>query len=420
MLREVLKFVAAVTLAGLAVIVSPRLGHADSLQIARAGFAAKEQRKFDQAVRLFDEALRLGLTDERRAFVIYSRGVSYEALGMREKALADFDTAIAFLPGFVNSYIYRGIIWGDLRQFAYALQDFSKAAELSPRDPIVFNNLADTYQHLGDIDRALQNFDIAIRLDPTYAEAYYNRAAAFLARGDFDRAIADYGQAIWLQPRFAAAYGNRGALHLSLGRIDAAIADFSEAIELSPRDTTYLSNRANAYLAAARYTDATTDFSVAIDYEPGNVALYLGRGRAKLFFGESEAAATDFVTALRLRPTNPHPAIWLHITRVHEGKPDAEELNENASKIDRDHWPGSVLDLYLGRLTPDHIRKMAEGLDAKGRVTRLCEAEFFIAEMEHHSDRVRGAKALDAVIERCSPDVIVYSAAKAEKNLATR
>lgn len=79
---------------------------ADAFDLAKAGFAAKERRDCLRAIQLFDEAIRQGTFDqERRGFLIYSRGVCYEGLGVRDKALADFDSAIVLLPRFPNSYV---------------------------------------------------------------------------------------------------------------------------------------------------------------------------------------------------------------------------------------------------------------------------------------------------------------------------
>lgn len=56
----------------------------------------------------------------------YSRGVSYEARGLRDRALGHFDAAIALLPQFPNSYIYRALIWTHRREFDRARDDLCR------------------------------------------------------------------------------------------------------------------------------------------------------------------------------------------------------------------------------------------------------------------------------------------------------
>jgi lipoprotein NlpI len=390
---------------------------ADAFELARAGFAAKESRNYVQAIQLFNEALRTGNCDkEKYGFLIYSRGVSYEGLGIRDKALVDFDAAIALIPNFPNSYIYRGLIWTFERQYDRAIEDFYRARSLSPNDPLIYNNLAGAYEKKGDLDQAIEAYTQALHFEPRYAEAYYNRAAAFLAKGDQDRALSDYDQAIRLQPTFADAFGSRGAVRLTRGEIEQAIFDFSAAIKLRPGDPTLWSNRANAQLTIGEYEKALADFEQALQLDPGSVATYLGRGRARLFAGENLASAEDFKTAIRMQPSNPYPAIWLHIARVHGGVNDEAELNENATKVQRGAWPSQMLDYYLGNLDSNQIRQSARlgplGDPAK---KRACEAEFFLAESNvHKADTSVARKQLQSVIEKCKPYDVVYGAALAE------
>lgn len=387
---------------------------ADARDVARAALAAKDQRQFDVAIQLFDEALRQGGFDrEQEGYLVYSRGVSYEALGVRDKALADLDVAIAILPNFANSFIYRALIWTSKSQYDRAVDDLLQAGRLTPKDPLVFNNLAGVYEKKGEIDRAIETYDRALRLKPDYAEAYYNRAHAYILKNDNDRAFADYDQAIWLQPLFADAFANRGILYLGRGDIKNAFDDFSAAIRLRPDDAGFLSNRANAYLTIANYPDALSDFQKALQIDPGNAATYLGRGRARLFSGDVAGSIEDFTTAVRLRPSNPYPVIWLHIARGHRGEDDRTELTENAAKVKRDRWPTVLLDYYLGNVSAEQIR--AAALTAPKDV---CEADFFLGEASfHHGQTTAARELLERVTLRCRSFDVVFGAAIAELQL---
>lgn len=416
---RIVKRHALIALIGLVAVFFSSSTFADADNLARAGFAAKDGGHYARAIQFFDEALRTGNFDnEKRGFLLYSRGVSYEGLSIRDKALVDLDAAIALIPDFPNSYIYRGLIWAYERHYDRAIEDFSRARSLSPNNPLIYNNLAGAYEKKGDLEQAIEAYNQALRLRPGYAEAYYNRAAAFLAKGDHDRALSDYDQAIWLQPNFADAFGNRGGVRLIRGEYELAISDFSAAIKLQPRDATFWSNRANAQLTVGEYAKALGDFEQALQLDPGSAAMYLGRGRAKLFAGDHNASAEDFKTAVRIRPANPYPVIWLHIARVHGGIVDEFELTENAAKVHIGAWPSHMLDYYLGKLNADQIRQAAQLGPPAEYAKRNCEAEFFLAESSAHTaERSRSRKQLQIVSETCKPYDVVYSAALAEMKL---
>lgn len=399
--------------------VSPSFAQRDPLDLAQAGFVAKDRREFTLAVRLFDEALQRGLfADKQRGLLLYSRGVSYEALGIRNRALSDFDAAVALLPDFSNVYLYRGIVWGEEREFQRALQDFLTASKLNPGDPLVFNNLGNVFQELEDLDRAIENYGRAIDLRSDYAQAYYNRARVYVLKQDDERALVDYNKAISLQPTYEDAYVNRAVLKFSHRDFKGALADLDTAIRLNPQDVGALSNRASVNLAIEKYSDALSDFDQALTVNPGNAATYLGRGRARLFSGAVDDSIEDFKTAVRLRPSNPYPVIWLHIARVHKGESDREEFEANSKKIKRNAWPSAMLDMYLGLLDADQVKAAAQQGISREKSKRDCEASFFLGELAVHNGQTRKARdALREVAANCGPAETVYGAALAEVKL---
>lgn len=207
-------------------------------EFAREGLAAKDRKQYLLAIQLFGEALKQGQsTSEQRGFIFYGRGVSYEAMGLRDFALGDLDAAIALLPDFPNSYVYRALVWNAKNDFEKAQDDLLQALRLNPNSALIYNNLGSVYERKGEVDRAIENYTAAIRLDPHRAQALYNRAHAYLAKQDYLRAIADYDRAIELQSDFADAYSNRGGMYLLLGETEKAIRDFDEASKTTIRST---------------------------------------------------------------------------------------------------------------------------------------------------------------------------------------
>jgi lipoprotein NlpI len=396
----------------------PSFAQRDSFETAQAAFAAKDRKQFPLAIRLFDEALQQGhFENKQRGFILYGRGASYEALGSRDRALADFDAAVALIPDYPNVYLYRGIILGDKGEYERALQDFQTAGRLNPNEPLAFNNLGNVHERMGDVDRAIENYSRAIDLRAGYAQAYYNRAHAYFLIQDNERALADYSQSILLQPRFGDAYVNRAVLYLMRRDFTSSLADLDTAISLNPRDVTALANRATVYLALEKYESAVSDFDRALEVSPGNAALYLGRGQANLFAGAVDISISDFGTAMRVHPSG-YPAIWLHIARVHKGEDDGEEFAVNIKNIRRDVWPSPLLDLYLGAANRESVLAAAQSGRITEKIRRSCEARFFIGEFELHKGEIQRAReTLWDVVSTCGPQEGVYGAAVAERKL---
>ena len=400
-------------------LASPSLAQRNPFELAQSAFSARERGQYPVAIRLFDEALQQGrFGDKERGLILYGRGTSYEALGSRERALADLDASIALFPDYPNAYLYRGIIWGETGQYMRAIQDFLTARKLNPSEPLVFNNLGNVYERLGDLERAIENYGRAIGLSAGDAKAYYNRAHAYFLKQESDLALSDYDKAISLQPNFGDAYVNRAVVRLIRRDLTGALADLDIALQLNPRDLTARFNRATINLGRENYDAALGDFNRALEFSPGNAALYVGRGQTYLYSGAAAASISDFQTAARLRPSSPYPVIWLHIARVHKSEDDHEELSGNIKSIASDAWPSAVLALYLGTQNRESVLAAAEKGNPTEQIQRDCEAKFFLGEFELHNGETRQARAsLGEVISMCGPQEGVYSAAIAESKL---
>lgn len=132
---------------------------ADAADVARAALVAKATQRCPIAIGLFDEALRQGgFSTHDEGLLIYSRGVCYENLGVKQKALADLNSAIALLPDLADAYAYRGILWGELREFDRAIADLEQAKRIKPDDPLVLNNLGNAFAAKDQPAEAIANY----------------------------------------------------------------------------------------------------------------------------------------------------------------------------------------------------------------------------------------------------------------------
>ena len=128
-------------------------------------------------------------------------------------------------------YVSRGYGYGEKGEYDKALADFDKAIALGLENATVYGNRGMAYNGKGDYDRAMADFTKAIALDPKNATAYESRGTSYDSKGDYDKAIADFDQAIALDHN-AIAFMMRGSAYGKKGVKDKAIADFEKAVEL--------------------------------------------------------------------------------------------------------------------------------------------------------------------------------------------
>ena len=76
-----------------------------------------------------------------------------------------------------------------------AMDDFTKALELSPNDPYILFDRGNLKLTMGDLQGAIDDFTKAIEGNPHIAEAYYNRGLARINAGNREQGIEDLSKA---------------------------------------------------------------------------------------------------------------------------------------------------------------------------------------------------------------------------------
>jgi len=186
--------------------------------------------RFDQAVHDLDQAIANDSDDE---IAYLDRGVAEEELGNLQLALADYGRSLHIVTT-AAVLVDRGSIYLRLGQRDKALADFDAALAMEP------NNAAAL------IGRADANYAPDER-DP-------DRLAASLS--DFSRIIA-------ASPKKAGAYYVRGDIYFDLKQYAAAYSDFSESLELQPDQPAVLFNRALAAEHLGHSAEAAKDREAA-------------------------------------------------------------------------------------------------------------------------------------------------------------
>ena len=145
-----------------------------------------------------------------------------------------------------TAYKNRGNAYDDKGEYDRALEDYEQALAINPQDADVFNSRGTTYTALGRYERAIQDFDQAIKLNPASPMAFSNRCFAKALLGQLEQGLADCNEALRVKPRNPGALAARGLVYLKLKRYDAAVADYNAELQILPGDPYSLFGRGMA------------------------------------------------------------------------------------------------------------------------------------------------------------------------------
>jgi hypothetical protein len=124
-----------------------------------------------------------------------NRGSAFYKKGLPDKAIEDFDKAIALDPSYYEAYNNRGTVFLKLGLFDKAIADFDKTISINPGRAAPYVNRGKVYFLMGQYVRAEENFNKAISLSQNYAVAYLNRGTLFFLTGNIPLAISDFQKA---------------------------------------------------------------------------------------------------------------------------------------------------------------------------------------------------------------------------------
>jgi lipoprotein NlpI len=212
-----------------------------------------------------------------------------------------------------------------------------------------------------------------------------------------------------LKPEYVNPYNNRGLLYEKKGEYDKAIADFTRALELNPKDEYAYYHRGYAYDSKGEYDKAITDRAKVVELSPKNAGSVRQLGISKFHAGDLNGAASDLLHALELND-DIYAMLFRYVARAKMGETiAAADLEANAGRLKTKEWPYAVIELYLGRRSPELT------LDSANKPDQQCEAHFYTGEWYVLQNKPAQAEAaLKKAVETCPKDFIEYSAARAE------
>jgi WD40 repeat protein/tetratricopeptide (TPR) repeat protein len=259
------------------------------LRLGRAClFSDRPQRAVAELTRALD-------TGEPGAAPWYFRGRAHAALGLDDRALADFSEAIRRAPASLPKgelwvlMLHRGQCYYRLGQMDKAVADLSQVlAEKQDHGP-AWHTRGMAYAELGQLDRAAADFTAALRRPGAPARAWCDLAQARLQRGDAPGYRESCAAALQqLRPADDPDLAARLAWVLSLG--PGGAPDPEQVVRLAwpgPRQ------------------DAT------------NFVFARSTGAALYRAGKHKEAVERLTCALKLRQ-QPSPSVWLFLAMAHQ------------------------------------------------------------------------------------------------------
>jgi tetratricopeptide (TPR) repeat protein len=130
---------------------------------------ARAELDTQQAVEQCTNALSEVLNPHNRAGTLINRGIIHMNRDAYDRALADFDAAIALQPELAEGHINRGAALLARDDYAGAITAIDRGLELRPEEPArAYYNRGVAHEELGHVREAYRDYRQAADLAPTW------------------------------------------------------------------------------------------------------------------------------------------------------------------------------------------------------------------------------------------------------------
>lgn len=200
-----------------------------------------EHKDPQKALEAYDRYLALR-RDSPSAF--HNRGDAKKDLGNYAGAIEDYTAALRINPEFIWSLRNRGyLLYRYMNEPQKALEDINRAIGIKADDYWGYIDRGTVYEGQGDYDKALEDYSKALELSPPDSpdnfRILYRIGLAHLHSGRPGQAEEFFSRSLRASPREAGAlcYSRRAMARLALGKYADAVSDLELAIELDVEET---------------------------------------------------------------------------------------------------------------------------------------------------------------------------------------
>uniref|UniRef100_A0A8C9DDS3 Tetratricopeptide repeat domain 6 n=1 Tax=Prolemur simus TaxID=1328070 RepID=A0A8C9DDS3_PROSS len=303
------------------------------------------------ALKYCNRTYKLAITDlttainmDKKCYVaFYNRALCYTKIKELQMALIDYGIVLLLDAGetiTLNTFINRGLIYSELEQYGFALEDFKEAALMSQTNVNLCQAAAICHHRIKEFEEAVNLFTWAIKINPCFLDAYIGRGNTYMeyghdeatnqaqkdflkalhlnpsyiksriglcynlqAQGKFQKAWRHFTIATEVDPKSYLAYEGRAMVCLQMGNNFAAMQDINTAIKINTT-AEFLTNRGVIHEFIGQRQNAMKDYQAAISLNPKYSLAYFNAGNIYFHHRQFSQASDYFSKALKFDPEN--------------------------------------------------------------------------------------------------------------------
>ncbi|XP_070956381.1 tetratricopeptide repeat protein 6 isoform X10 [Macaca nemestrina] len=266
-------------------------------------------------LKYYNKTYKLAITDlttaismEKNSYIaFYNRALCYTKIRELQMALTDYGIVLlldATETVKLNTFLNRGLIYLELDQYGFALEDFKQAALISQTNESLCHATAMCHHRINEFEEAVNFFTWALKINPCFLDAYVGRGNSYMECGHAEatkQAQKDFLKALHINPAYIKARISFGYNLQAQGKFQKAWNHFTIAIDIDPKNYLAYEGRAVVCLQMGNNFAAMQDINAAVKINT-TAEFLTNRGVIHEFMGHKQNAMKDYQDAISLNP----------------------------------------------------------------------------------------------------------------------
>jgi tetratricopeptide (TPR) repeat protein len=261
-------------------------------------------RDHKQAIKYFNEAIRVTEEQEDRDEIFLDLAMEYQALRDFKGAISILQEAIRVNPENEGAIYEIAFCYDQLGDFENAIKCYLDFIEENPYSFTAWYNLGNAYSKLEDFDKAIEAYDYCIVINDEFGPVYFNLGNAYMENDRFTDAIEVFQKCIELEGNDPMAFCYIGEANEQLGNLEVAESYYRKSLDIAPL-------LPDAWLGLGIVEDLKGDTAAGIaliekasELDPNNAGIYHVLAGAYEKIEDYEKTFELFDTSLNLDSTD--------------------------------------------------------------------------------------------------------------------
>uniref|UniRef100_A0A2K5D7T5 Tetratricopeptide repeat domain 6 n=1 Tax=Aotus nancymaae TaxID=37293 RepID=A0A2K5D7T5_AOTNA len=272
------------------------------------GLCYMEEGNLQMTYKLAITDLTIAINMDKNSYIaFYNRALCYTKIRELQMALTDYGIVLlldATETVKLNTFLNRGLIYIELGQYGFALEDFKQAELISQTNGSLYHATAMCHHRINEFEEAINFFTWALKINPCFLDAYVGRGNSYMEYGLDEatkKAQKDFLKALHINPGYIKARISLGYNLQIQGKFQKAWNHFTIAMDIDPKNYLAYEGRAVVCLQMGNNFAAMQDINAAMKINT-TAEFLTNRGVIHEFMGHKQNAMKDYQEAISLNP----------------------------------------------------------------------------------------------------------------------